>query len=208
MDQLLQEMIRFFERWAKASGPGSAEVDQLLSHMRSLHFATAPAPNMKPIVAEWFDIAVQGSTSTLVDLLLEHVDQLTWTTVPEDYLGKEFSQQFAFARLIGLGEIAGKPAIFQTKYMAAGFSLQAPNLFYPPHNHKAIEFYSPLSGTARWQLGNTAPQPQSPGSYIFHDRDVPHAMETADEPLLCLWAWIGDLDSPIEVPSLTWLEAS
>ena len=209
MDRLLGEVIRYFEYWLEKRGAGANHLPKHLEQLSSLKAKQVVQPKNRAIVETWFPQTVQIPTSTycqpLVAELANTNDQLYWTTVPEDYLGKSFADQFAFTQLVGPWEIEGEPAAYKSETIAVGFSLQAPNLFYAPHYHKAQEFYGVLSGTARWQLGHTGPAHFPPGSFIFHDVDVPHAMETADEPLLCIWAWIGDLDSPIEVPSHTWL---
>ena len=209
MGQLLKEVIRYFEYWLEKRGAGAEHVPSLLTELKSLNSKQSVQPKNRAVVGKWFDQTVQAPTSTYCQPLIDEIaisnDQLYWTTVPEDYLGKSFADQFGFTQLVGPWKTEGEPAVFKSEKIAVGFSLQAPNLFYAPHFHKAQEFYGVLSGTARWQLGKLKPARFPPGSFIFHDVDVPHAMETADEPLLCIWAWIGDLDSPIEVPSHTWL---
>ena len=64
---------------------------------------------------------------------------------------------------------------------------------------------SVLTGKSRWQLGHNRPKSQPLGTYIFHESDVPHAMETSAEPLLTVWAWMGDLEPPILFPAAEWL---
>jgi hypothetical protein len=36
-------------------------------------------------------------------------------------------------------------------------------------------------------------QKHAPGSLVYHRAWRPHAMRTEDEPLLALFAWLGDL---------------
>lgn len=210
MEQLLLKIIQFFEGWIATNQSGAATAQSVLAEIKSCTIQQKIHPSKSPSIQKWFQQCqtqkAPQSCKKITASLSQTFDQLAWHHSPEDYMGADFAARFAFTQIIGPWDIDGIPPIYKNEKIAAGFSIQAPNLFYPPHFHKAQEFYGVLSGTARWQLGHAPPAPQPPGSYIFHDIDVPHAMETADEPLLCIWAWTGDLHSPIEVPSHSWLE--
>jgi hypothetical protein len=215
MNTLLQEITRFYEGWLAAGQAGaksSLETDMLrtlVKEMQSLGPQQATQPRILPMVETWFEYSLKLPTAThctpLVTTLTALSQQFHWVPVPVDYLGPHFATEFAYTQIIGPPVAFSDEVLFANGVIAVGFSLQAPHVFYPPHNHKALEFYGVLTGTARWQVCNSIPVAQSPGSYIFHDNDVPHAMETSAEPLLTIWAWLGELASPINVPSKVWL---
>jgi quercetin dioxygenase-like cupin family protein len=46
-----------------------------------------------------------------------------------------------------------------------------------------------VSGTAAWQGGDGIWRNEPPGAVIVHERNEPHAMRTASEPLLALYVW-------------------
>ncbi len=100
----------------------------------------------------------------------------------------------SFAGRSAYNEIVGPDGFAASDSLRFGLYTQAPESFYPPHNHAAEEFYFVLSGTARWQKGEEALSLKPPGNCISHAPWQRHAMETAEVPLLALWVWTGDLD--------------
>jgi mannose-6-phosphate isomerase-like protein (cupin superfamily) len=69
--------------------------------------------------------------------------------------------------------------------------LLGPAAHYPSHAHRAEELYLVLSGTADWQRGDEPFAARRPGAVIIHASSEPHAMQTAQEPLLALYLWRG-----------------
>lgn len=99
------------------------------------------------------------------------------------------------AARIGFAELIGPRGPLIAPDSRAGFTLMAPHTFYPLHRHPAVELYLVISGTAEW----IAPPSQRfvpPGDYILHASNQPHAMRTAADPLLALYAWSGNLITP------------
>ena len=106
---------------------------------------------------------------------------------PEDAV--DLAERIAFAELIGPRAPLTAPGC------RAGFTLMAPDTFYPMHAHPAIELYLVVSGHAQW----TTPEAERivpPGEFVLHGSNQPHAMRTFAEPLLALYGWRGDLDTP------------
>jgi quercetin dioxygenase-like cupin family protein len=71
----------------------------------------------------------------------------------------------------------------------------APDTFYPLHAHPAIELYLVIAGHAQW----TTPASERivpPGEFVLHHANQPHAMRTFAEPLLALYGWRGEIDTP------------
>jgi mannose-6-phosphate isomerase-like protein (cupin superfamily) len=101
----------------------------------------------------------------------------------------DLSNHIAFAELVGPDGDMDAPDC------RVGFTLMAPNTFYPLHAHPAVELYFVIAGTAEWRAGDTARQ-VPPGELVLHRSSEPHSMRTFAEPLLALWSWSGDLDTP------------
>jgi hypothetical protein len=102
-------------------------------------------------------------------------------------LPQDFQNKYMFASIVGRGCPASSSDIF------AGFYLQSPNSYYPPHRHSADEIYIVLSGTADWSKGDDDLTSKPPGSVIHHSSFEPHTIRTSEAPLLALWGWWGDL---------------
>jgi dimethylpropiothetin dethiomethylase len=114
------------------------------------------------------------------------IKDLVWTEGKEP-MPASFKGRYAYVTLIGEGTEAPDDRLY------FGLYLQAPQTYYPSHWHRAEELYFVLSGTALWQHGTGVLSPKKPGTLIHHAPDEPHVMETRSEPLLAMWAWIGDL---------------
>ena len=91
-------------------------------------------------------------------------------------------------------EILGPSGIDKTDRLRFGLYLQAPDVFYPAHDHEAEEFYYVLSGDAEWQKNDGVFAEQPPGTLVHHAPRDRHAMRTRAKPLLAMWIWTGDLD--------------
>ena len=115
---------------------------------------------------------------------------LPWAYHYAERAGAEnLASRIAFAELIGPdGPMAAPNA-------RVGFTLIAPHTFYPIHAHPAVELYWVMSGNAEWiTAGSKHVAP--PGRFVLHRSNEPHAMRTFDQPLLALWGWSGDTDTP------------
>lgn len=92
-------------------------------------------------------------------------------------------------------ELVGPAAPFHSDHVGLGLTLIGPHTYYPPHRHPAVEVYRVVAGIAEWSaVGRSAARP--PGSVILHPSNVVHAMRTADQPLLAVYSWSGDVVSP------------
>ena len=209
-DRLLREMVAYFENWLAISGVGAEPLATLIAQMSTLSEPRQIKPASVPVVQDWLRQAIELPTAphcvAVTVALAQVAAQLQWVALSPDYIGEQFAAGFAYTEVIGSPTDGASEPLFLSDRIAAGFSLQAPSLFYPPHYHKAVEFYGVLAGRARWQRGNEPPVWQPPGAFIFHDSEVAHAMETAVEPLLTIWAWTGDLKSPPVIPAQEWLQ--
>ncbi len=100
-------------------------------------------------------------------------------------LGEEFLQNYGWCELFGLHG----PLL--SERLACGFLLLGPRTLYPRHRHAAEEIYLPLCGAAAWQQGDGVWRERAIGTPIHHASLEPHAMRTADAPLLALYLWRG-----------------
>lgn len=92
-------------------------------------------------------------------------------------------------------EIVGPAAPIHSDRVGFGLTLIGRDTLYPAHRHPAVELYAVVSGTAAWTLGGVTTQ-RPPGDFVLHPAQAVHAMRTAQEPLLALYSWTGDILSP------------
>ncbi|MFK7859332.1 MAG: dimethylsulfonioproprionate lyase family protein [Granulosicoccus sp.] len=95
--------------------------------------------------------------------------------------------RLAFAELVGPGGMIRNP------HCRVGLFLQCAQTTYPVHRHAAEELYLVLGGTAHWQSDSMGARFHTPGNFIHHASWETHSMTTANEPLLAVWCWTGDI---------------
>jgi len=86
-------------------------------------------------------------------------------------------------------------SIIETDTASLYLTIQAPQIDYPSHVHKAPELYHVVAGQGLWQKGDGPYEPQPAGSWIVHPTGTRHAMVTKDQPMLSLAMWTADLNS-------------
>ena len=99
------------------------------------------------------------------------------------------------AERIAFAEIIGPRAPLAAPGCRAGFTLLAPETFYPLHAHPAVELYLVIAGHAQWTTPDAA-RIVPPGAFVLHRANQPHAMLTFGKPLLALYGWSGEIDPP------------
>lgn len=156
-----------------------------------------PTPCSFPVVARHM-AAMRGPAegtpgAALAAALRASAAALTWHEAYTNYAGEPdmdaMRPNYAYADLVGPDGFISSDEVY------IGVSIQAPKTFYPPHVHKSVEVYYVVAGTAEWQRGAEAWVRRAPGTYLLHGSGVCHAMRTADEPLLALTVWLGDVNS-------------
>jgi quercetin dioxygenase-like cupin family protein len=94
-------------------------------------------------------------------------------------------------------QIAGMSGIVESGATRAGLFLLAPGIHYPLHTHGANEVYYCLSGSLTLQHGlGGAPFELTPGKLSNTPPHRLHSLTTGKRPVLMLYAWIGEVDSP------------
>lgn len=160
----------------------------------------AVEPQSFAVMERWLETAVSLAAGhageAAANALLAVSNKLRWGQSYANYIGEPdidlLRANYGYT-LIAAPALPKRPsAHFACDSVLFGFSIQAPHTLYPSHVHKAVEFYYVLGGTAVWQRGDQW-QTQPPGTLIFHNSGVRHAMQTDAEPLLTLFAWTTDL---------------
>ncbi len=135
-------------------------------------------------------LAAGASVAVIADALAACSFPLPWRYhYPLRADAPDLAERIGFAELIG----PAGPLISESNRI--GFTLMAPETYYPWHAHPAVELYVVISGTARWMTA-TSGRELPPGAFVRHLSNEPHAMRTQREPLLALYAWSGDIASP------------
>jgi mannose-6-phosphate isomerase-like protein (cupin superfamily) len=176
-------------------GPVAQDVQPYFAHMRrSLEAAVAHPVSDRAPAGDYSQLL--GSALSLeprdpiTQALANLPGPLSWYYHYETRPGEaDLSSQIAFAELVGPDGDMDAPDC------RVGFTLMAPDTFYPLHAHPAIELYFVIAGNAEWRAGDTTRR-VPPGELVLHRSSEPHSMRTFAEPLLALWSWSGDLDTP------------
>ena len=92
--------------------------------------------------------------------------------------------------------IIGENAPFSSESLRLFMVYMPPNLYYPWHNHPAEEMYMVVSGGATFKKKGCSDEVLSEGQVAFHTSNQPHAMETKEDPVLCLVAWRDNFQIP------------
>jgi len=184
----------FFEPCAIDDPATRGAVDHLLSTSARYTQEPSARPAVNPAAARYLAPALEagrrGPAAALAAAIAAARDELHWYYGYAPLPGQEdLADRIAFC------EILGPKAGLRNGGTRLGFTLIGPATHYPAHAHPAVELYYVIAGTARWSTPSVSAA-RPPGSFILHRASEPHAMETAAEPLLALYSWSGDIDSP------------
>jgi len=124
----------------------------------------------------------------LLQVFVDHNQQLHWEQsyrredglVPERML-----DGYGFAEIIGLRG----PLV--SDRIRAGLAIWGPEIDYPRHHHRAQEAYILLSGSARFQFADCAPETRRAGDVVFVASNRPHGFSTQSECLVVCYLWQG-----------------
>jgi mannose-6-phosphate isomerase-like protein (cupin superfamily) len=154
-----------------------------------------PIPRDLPVcrhLAEALSLAKDGPAADLAEAIAALAGKLCWVQNPNyvhDSKLRAFVADYAYVK------IAGPDGMVLSPDTALGLLLIGPKNHYPAHSHPAEEIYMVVAGEAEWQRGGAPWQLQPPGSVIHHEPKVIHAMRTAAQPLLALYAWRGEIST-------------
>jgi quercetin dioxygenase-like cupin family protein len=140
---------------------------------------------------------VGSHSNDIANALLAVPDQLNWCMSPRD--PTEGPDAVALSRNFVATTVIGGSGILHSDKVAAGFSLQAPDIYYPPHAHFAEESYWIIGGEGDWRVGSEPWFAVKPGDTIYHAPEARHTMQTNGYPMLTIWLWTSDLDSEVVI---------
>ncbi len=190
--QLIQAIRDTFEAGVTQNSEAASELAQVLEIFDNLTTKRViPQPQSCPgfrYLAE----ALQKTDSPIAAPFGQLAEQLHWVQ-NSNYTSDP--RMDSFVANYGYVNIIGPSSIIPSNSIASGFLILGPNQLYPPHYHPATEVYFVVSGDARWQRATEEWRLLPPGSFIFHDKYVPHATQTLDEPLLALYVWRNHLNT-------------
>lgn len=173
---------------------------------RNGHDRAVPALSL-PVVDEWLSVAVERATDPWRELahrLLAATPELPWIRSYEHLDSSpelESFRSFYSYQLLAAPHFRGYEPPLLMDEILVGFTLQAPNVFYPAHHHEAPEMYGVISGTLEWQVADTWSM-KGPGDVIVHRSHESHAMRTLSEPVLTWALWPRDPSCHVYMPSM------
>lgn len=129
--------------------------------------------------------ASPGSTP-LRDALVALAHHVEWRrTYTEAEVGHDVLQRY------GWFELAGPDGHFHTRQTRMTVGYWGPHINYDRHQHTAEELYSVVSGRATFLADGEVPRTLGPGQTRLHRSNQPHAMTSADHPVLTFVLWRG-----------------
>lgn len=128
-------------------------------------------------------LAVKGEVTSPICVAFQRVKSTLRWRQNSSYARADFLDGYAYCELVGPGGHRKRDDV------ALGVLLLGPHVIYPEHAHPAAETYIVLSGCAQWRQGDGVWRAREPGERIRHASMEPHAMRTADEPLLAAYLW-------------------
>jgi quercetin dioxygenase-like cupin family protein len=172
----------------------AAELRNALNLLPEIVPVECPNPHGDPThpVTRFINDALKprpGAVADVIDVLRPLSGNLPWRysyTPRLDQPGLEDRMAWA--------EFVGPEAPIKSGRVCLGVTLIGPRTLYPAHFHPAAESYFVLSGTATWTKAGRA-RKLPPGSFILHPSNIVHSMETADDPLLAVYTWTGDIET-------------
>jgi mannose-6-phosphate isomerase-like protein (cupin superfamily) len=203
MRAIISAVKNFCEWAASRDGETRSEFERVLSAVDWNGDIELPEPIDLPVV-EWHLRTACGLSGAggsparaLAEAVLVDAASLSWLDMYEQYDDEPdmavFRRSYAYTTLIG----PDAPLPCRELYM--GISLQGPDIYYPPHAHRAVETYAVIGGTGDWKRGLEPWTSRPPGDLILHPSGVRHAMQSNAEPLLALGFWTTELESAIVI---------
>ena len=130
---------------------------------------------------------INKSKHPLLAYLNDCYESLQWRSSGFGRLPTEITKHIAVV------EIVGPDGMIKDQQLRFGLLLQDPNIIYAKHQHAAEELYLVLSGEASWAVDDNEASVREVNEFIHHAENQPHQMTTNNEPLLAMWAWLGDI---------------
>lgn len=123
-------------------------------------------------------------------------DDLHWSRSPaysDALLGDGFVDNYGWA------EIVGSHGCFAGDDFRLGLLMLGPHRLYKDHYHPAPELYWTLTGPSDWKAGAGGFARRAAGETVWHIPWKVHATATDETPLLAVWCWTRDVDTPAKL---------
>ena len=99
-------------------------------------------------------------------------------------------------------QLYGPRGLIKSRNLYLGLFLLAPNIFYPLHQHEALELYYLCSGNLTISHGsNKDPNNLSSGDFSLTPSNQVHSLKTTDHPYLLSYIWLPNGKS---LPGKSW----
>jgi len=194
--------VRYAAQSAASECPETSILDDLMGQMFPPGSATVE-PASTPVVSGFFDAAVRAATTPrermLAGALALASPHLRWIAPYQRGDGADDLATGYSTTMLSMPDSPPRKshqAPFANPNVLVAFTLQAPDILYPLHRHRAPEIYHVISGEAEWLRDGEPWRRRRPGEWLFHASDQGHAMRTDAKPLLAMAAWIDHLDCP------------
>lgn len=201
MNPLIEAMAGIFTAAAASGGPLARPARFALETVDWAGKLSEPAPQSYPVVDHHLETACatagpQGSAAHQASRALSAASgRINWFAYPEERWTAPdlaaFMPNFAATVIIGEG------GLLPADKISAGFSLQGPDTYYPPHAHLAEESYWIIGGDGDWKVDMKPWFAVRPGDSVYHKSCARHAMQTNEAPLLTVWLWTSHLHSEV-----------
>ncbi len=194
--RLLDLVAALRRAFADPAGTGAAARAEISRVEPRLAAATAPPEALQPT-----DHPLTRHLQAVLDLATDQAPQIaaalrpTADRLPWRYGYAPRGDAPGLDGAMGWAELVGPLAPIVSREVCFGLTLIGPHTYYPPHRHPAVELYRIVVGHSTWTAGSTT-TPRAPGEAILHARNVVHAMRTDTEPLLAIYSWTGDIETP------------
>ena len=182
-------------RHADALSPTTGELAAVVHHLAQAARGATPRPDYTPAPSPDHSALLTTALAAAGANPIARALAVLPASLPWHYHYAPRDDAPDLGARIGFAELIGPRGPLTAPDSRVGFTLMAPDTFYPLHNHPAVELYLVLSGTAEW-IAPPSHRFAPPGALILHESNQPHAMRTTHEPLLALYAWSGDITSP------------
>ncbi len=203
MNRLIDAFEGLFTAATISCGELAKTANFTLENVNWKETLSRPKPTGHRIVDSYLEAACAdsgpaGSSSHgVAEALIAVANQLAWRSSSKSRDdGPDVAillRNFAVTTVIGEGGLLPSDKVY------AGFSLQAPDIYYPPHAHHAEESYWIIGGDGDWRVGTKPWFAVQPGDSIYHESGARHAMQTNEQPLLTVWLWTSHLDSEVMI---------
>lgn len=163
-----------------ATGPTRSAAERVVALLDQPRQPATPVPRLDLAVFSHLPAACATTRPDLAAAFMALEPHVPWRTRALPNAGPGFAEGHASARVLdpnGLEQRGG---------LIAGFSLVAPGVTYPEHDHPPEEIYLVLSGGEWWQAGGQWHAP-GPGGIVHNPPGIRHAMRGTTVPLLAIW---------------------